>query len=317
MPKQTDERLLVGFDSSDDAAVFQISEDTALIQTLDFFPTMVADPYLFGQIAATNALSDVYAMGGEPVTAMNIVAFPENGDMQVLAEILRGGAEKVKEAQCTLAGGHSIDDAQPKYGLSVTGLVHPDRIIMNDTTQLGDVLIATKPLGIGIITTAYSVEETDQESYDTAIQWMTTLNKESAEVMRQYDVSSATDITGFGLLGHLEEMLKDRYSAVVYADKIPYISEAYRCAQEFLTTAGGQKNRNFLDGKVKFNHDDYAMEELLFDPQTSGGLLISIPAEQADAMMAEFNKREIVAAIIGEVVEREEYAIRVESSESK
>lgn len=316
LPKQYDERLLVGFDSSDDAAVFKISEDVALIQTLDFFPSMVEDPYMFGQIAAANALSDVYAMGGEPITAMNIVAFPEEGDMTILADIMRGGAEKVKEAGCILAGGHSIDDPIPKYGLSVTGTVHPDNIIMNNTTCEGDMLIATKPLGNGIITTAYSVGETTKEVYNKSVRWMSELNKYAAEVMNRYPVSSATDITGFGLLGHLEEMLHQDISAVLFADQILYVDEAYHFASEFITTAGGQKNRNYLESKVRFNIDDYAMEEILLDPQTSGGLLMSIDAKYVDAMMKEFNEQGIAASVIGEVTARTDIAITVEENKN-
>lgn len=272
---------------------------------------MVEDPYQFGQIAATNALSDVYAMGGKPITAMNILAYPEEGDKETLAQIIRGGASKVKEADCVLAGGHSIDDPIPKYGLSVTGIVHPDRIIKNNSTREGDIIIMTKPIGSGIITTAYSVEETDREAYDEAVKWMTTLNKYAAEIMVKYDVSSATDITGFGLLGHLDEMLTDELSAHLYADQVIYIEDAYRCAKEFITTAGGQKNRNFLAGKVEFAIDDYAMEELLLDPQTSGGLLMAVNPEDAEAMIQELEENQVDCAIIGEIVPRSDCPIIV------
>ncbi|MGY3765502.1 selenide, water dikinase SelD [Vagococcus vulneris] len=305
LPKRHDDRLLVGFESTDDAAIIKLNDEQVMIQTLDFFPTMVNDPYLFGKIAATNALSDVYAMGGTVLSALNIVAFPEEKDLNILKEILRGGAEKVIEAGGILAGGHSIHDHSVKYGLSVTGLAHPDDILMNNAGQIGDHLILTKPLGVGIITTGYSVGEIDQSAFDEAVYNMETLNKYAMEIIRSYPINSCTDVTGFGLLGHLHEMLHDEYSAVIHSDRLPYITAAYQGAKEFILTAGGQRNRNYLTPFVDFKQNDFAIEELLFDPQTSGGLLVSVPAQYAEKLTTELNKLDIKSADIGEIVARE------------
>lgn len=313
LPKNDDPRLLVGFDSTDDAGVIKISDDMALIQTLDFFPTMVNDPYLFGQIAATNALSDVYAMGGDVLSAMNIVCFPEELDLAILAEILRGGAEKVAEAGAILVGGHSIHDSTPKYGLSVTGTVHPNKILKNNQSQVGDLLVLTKPLGVGIITTAYSVAETTEIAFQKAVDSMTMLNKEAAEHIRRRVVHGCTDVTGFGLLGHLVEMMNEQCSAVLTVSDLPYIDEAYDCAKEFLITAGGQRNRNYLSDQIKFENDDFAIEEILFDPQTSGGLLVSLPVAEAEMLIAELARAGLEGAIIGRVVERREKTIYIEA----
>lgn len=313
LPKNQDPRLLVGFDSTDDAGVVKISEEQALIQTLDFFPTMVNDPYLFGQIAATNALSDVYAMGGDVLTAMNIVCFPEELELGILGEILRGGAEKVAEAGGILVGGHSIHDSTPKYGLSVTGTVHPQKILKNNETQVGDVLVLTKPLGVGIITTAYSVAETTEEAFQKAVHSMTTLNKGASEQIRKHQVHGCTDVTGFGLLGHLVEMMNEQCSAVLSVSQLPYIEEAYGCAEELLITAGGQRNRNYLSEQVAFNNVTFAMEEILFDPQTSGGLLVSLPQSEADRLLGELTAAGLDGWIVGEVVERQEKTVYIEA----
>ncbi|WP_314059314.1 selenide, water dikinase SelD [uncultured Vagococcus sp.] len=315
LPKNEDPRLLVGFDSTDDAGVIKISEEMALIQTLDFFPTMVSDPYLFGQIAATNALSDVYAMGGDVLSAMNIVCFPEEMDLGILGEILRGGSEKVAEAGAILVGGHSIHDAAPKYGLSVTGTVHPQKILRNNGAQVGDVLVLTKPLGVGIITTAFSVAETTEEAFQKAVKSMTTLNKKAADYIRQRAVHGCTDVTGFGLLGHLVEMMNEKCSAVLTVSQVPYIEEAYECAKELLVTAGGQRNRNYLSEQIAFQCEDFALEEILFDPQTSGGLLVSLPADEADYLIKEMALGGLEGTIIGEVIERQEKTVYVKEEE--
>ncbi|WP_370520026.1 selenide, water dikinase SelD [Gemella sp. GH3] len=306
LPKKEDENLIVGYESSDDAAVYKISEDKAIIQTLDFFTTMINDPYLFGQIAATNALSDVYAMGGEVISALNIVAFPEKMNMEILHQILKGGSEKVHEAGGVLAGGHSIHDETPKYGLSVTGIIHPEKILMNNNCQLGDILIVTKPLGVSIINSAHMLKECSEETFEKCVRQMTTLNKYAADVMREYPVSSCTDITGFGFLGHLVEMLDGKYSAEIYSKDIPMLPEAYKCANNFIITAGGQLNRNYLQDKIDFQVNDFALEEILFDPQTSGGLLISIPEKYGLEMLDKLNKLEIKSSIVGKVVNRQE-----------
>lgn len=305
LPKSHHENLLVGFDSADDAAVIKINDEVALIQTLDFFPTMVTDPYLFGQIAATNALSDVYAMGGEVLSALNIVAFPEEKDLTILKEILRGGAEKVQEAGAILAGGHSIHDHSVKYGLAVTGTAHPNKIYQNNTPKVGDHLILTKPLGVGIITTGYTVGEVTDEAFKEATDNMTTLNKYAMTILKKYPITSCTDVTGFGLAGHLHEMLAGRFSAVIDHQMIPYIKDAYRAAKEFILTAGGQRNRNYLSPYLDFQISDFAIEELLFDPQTSGGLLVSIPAENVEAALAELKNEGVYAKDFGIVTEKQ------------
>lgn len=311
LPKTSSDRLLVGFDTADDAAVLKINDETAIIQTLDFFPTMVADPYLFGKIAAANALSDVYAMGGEVISAMNIVCFPEEKNLNILGEILKGGAEKVKEAGGVLVGGHSIHDSTPKYGLSVTGLVHPDRILKNNSCQEGDTLILTKPIGVGIISTAYSVGEVTQDAFEEAVDAMTTLNKYAADIIKNYPVNACTDVTGFGLIGHLSEMLNHQYSATLTFSSIPYISAAYDCAREFLITAGGQRNRNQFEQYVNNQTCDFAVEELLYDPQTSGGLLISVPTEVAQNLLKDLINANVQASVVGIVTSNHPMSITI------
>lgn len=303
-PKKSD-RLLVGYNSEDDAAVYKIDDDTAIIQTLDFFPSMVTDPYLFGEIAATNALSDVFAMGGDVVTCLNIVCFPEDANMKVLEKILQGGAAKVKEAGGILAGGHSIHDHRPKYGLSVMGKVNPDKILRNDQVKDGDVLILTKPLGVGIVIPAYNAHQIGEDAYQQAVTSMTTLNKYAADIMRQFPVDSCTDVTGFGLAGHLTEMLHGEYQAKLTAENIPIIPDAYQAAGDFLTSAGGQRNRDFLGDRIDFTFDDFALQEILFDPQTSGGLLIAVQPQYVDAMMDKLAKLPTKPAVIGKVSKKD------------
>lgn len=311
LPRPTDPNLLVGFDSSDDAAVYRLTDDIAFVQTLDFFPPMVEDPYTFGQIAATNALSDVYAMGGEVKTALNIVCFPETMDLNILGKILQGGSEKVMEAGGSLAGGHSINDTDVKYGLSVTGIVHPDRIFRNNTCQAGDLLILTKPLGVGIVCTADRIGESSEEAMGKAIRSMTTLNKYAAEIFRKYDVHACTDITGFGFLGHLMEMVGDKFGAEIDSIEVPYIREAVHYANEFYITAAGQKNRNHLGDRVLFKDVPFAMEEILFDPQTSGGLLVSLSSENARAAIAEIEALGLPCGIVGRITGSEDKRIIV------
>lgn len=303
--------LLVGYDSKDDAAVYKISEDTAFVQTLDFFPPMVDDPYIFGKIAATNALSDIYAMGGEVKTALNIVCFPEKMDLNILGEIMRGGAEKVIEAGGTLAGGHSIADTDVKYGLSVTGIVHPDKIYTNNGARPGDALILTKRLGVGIICTANRVGEASAEAMEAVIESMTTLNKYAAECCKTFEIHACTDVTGFSFLGHLHEMIDGQNSCHIYANQIPIFEEALRHADEFLLTAAGQRNRNFTSPYVRFENIPFAMEEILFDPQTSGGLLIALAKEDAPALLEQLQETGAPARIVGEVTEKADIEILV------
>ena len=312
IPKKYDENLLIGFESSDDASVYKLTDDIAMVQTLDFFPPMVDDPYTFGKIAAANALSDIYAMGGEVKTALNIVCFPEQMDLNILGDIIQGGSEKVEEAGGVLSGGHSIMDQDVKYGLSVTGIINPNKIYQNNGCKVGDKLILTKPLGVGIISTANRVGEASKEAMDKAIESMCTLNKYAAEIIRKYDVHACTDVTGFSLLGHLNEMVAGDCSAIIESTKVPYIKEARQYADEFLLTAAAQRNRNFLQDKVFFNIDDFAMEEILFDPQTSGGLLIAVNPEDVEEIMKELETLSLPCGVIGEVINQKQHKIIVE-----
>ncbi|MDY5211894.1 MAG: selenide, water dikinase SelD [Intestinibacter sp.] len=311
IPKKHDDNLLIGFESSDDASVYKLTDDIAMVQTLDFFPPMVDDPYTFGKIAAANALSDIYAMGGEVKTALNIVCFPEQMDLNILGDIIQGGSEKVEEAGGVLSGGHSIMDQDVKYGLSVTGIINPNKIYQNNGCRVGDKLILTKPLGVGIVSTANRVGEASKEAMDKAIESMCTLNKYAAEIIRKYDVHACTDVTGFSLLGHLNEMVAGECSAVIDSTKVPYIKEARQYADEFLLTAAAQRNRNFLQDKVLFNIDDFAMEEILFDPQTSGGLLVAVGPEDVEDIMKELDNLSLPCGVIGEVVNEKQHKIIV------
>ena len=308
---EQDPNLLVGYDSRDDAAVYQVTENLALVQTVDFFPPMVDDPYTFGQIAAANALSDVYAMGGEVKTALNLVCFPENMDLNVLGEILRGGAEKVAEAGGTLAGGHSIADTGVKYGLSVTGLVDPHHLYTNDAGQPGDKLILTKALGVGLLCTANRVGEAAPEHLAGAIASMTTLNKTAAEISRKYTVHAATDVTGFSFLGHLHEMMGGKLSCIIDAKAVPVLPGAEQAADDCLYTAAGQRNRNHTGPFVRFENVPFAMEEVLFDPQTSGGLLLAVAPAEAQALEAELQAAGLPARIVGEIRPKAEPEITV------
>lgn len=306
-----DKNLIIGYDSRDDAAVYRISDDVAIVQTLDFFPPMLDDPYVFGKIAAANALSDVYAMGGDVRTALNIVCFPEDMDLNVLGEIMRGGSEKVQEAGGTLAGGHSIADDSVKYGLSVTGVVHPERIYPNNHGQPGDVLILTKKLGTGIICTANRIGEASRAAMEEAVASMTALNRRASEICRGFDIHACTDVTGFGFLGHLHEMMDGRHSCEIYADRVPVMQEALHYADEFFLTAAGQKNRNYLENHVRFDGIPFAMEEVLLDPQTSGGLLIAVPSGQAAGLLAELQKEGLAAEAAGIIREKTSVEISV------
>lgn len=313
LPKgEKDRNLLVGYDSHDDAAVYQVSEHLAIVQTLDFFPPMVENPYIFGEIAAANALSDVYAMGGEVKTALNIVCFPEKMDLNILGRIMQGGAAKVQEAGGILAGGHSIMDSSVKYGLSVMGTVDPAGMLANNTGREGDVLILTKKLGVGLVCCAGRVGEASDRAMEEAISSMTTLNKAAAEILRRYAVHACTDVTGFGLLGHLHEMLDGRLSARIDADRIPYIPEAWDYADAFLLTAAAQRNRNHVGKDVSFESGiPFAMEEILFDPQTSGGLLAAVKREDADPLLSDLRAAGLPAEAIGELLGKRENEITV------
>lgn len=314
LPKFEDPNLLVGIETSDDGAIYKVSDEIALIQTLDFFTPVVDDPYTFGQVAAANALSDIYAMGGEPKTALNIVAWPNCVNPKFLGEILRGGADKVKEAGAVLAGGHSIQDDEPKYGLSVTGFVHPDKIFTNCGARAGDVLILTKPLGTGIVNTAVKADLASKEAEEEVIRVMTTLNQKAKRIIEKYQVHSCTDVTGFGLAGHSVEMAQGSGMTLeIHMDQVPVQSEALEYAKMGLIPAGAYRNRDFMEDKIDLGDVEEAMLDLFFDPQTSGGLLFSVEPEAGEQIIREFEAAGMATAygIIGKVTERKDKSVRL------
>lgn len=293
----------MGRETSDDAGVYRLSPDTALVQTVDFITPVVNDPYDFGRIAAANSLSDVYAMGGRPLTAMNVVCFPvKSMDKSVLREILRGGLDKIHEAGAALVGGHSVEDPEIKYGLSVTGIVHPDRVLTNAGVRSGDALILTKPLGTGIVATAIKAGLASNGARVRAIETMATLNKKAAEAMAAYPVNACTDVTGFGLLGHVLEMAQGSKAAIsLITGNIPLLPEILDLVQMGLLPAGSFANRNFCSNLVRFREAiDPLLLDILADAQTSGGLLISLPEKSALALLDDLRDKGVGdAAIIG------------------
>lgn len=314
LPVHRDERLLVGYDKSDDASVYQISEELALVQTVDFFPPIADDPYLFGQIAAANALSDVYAMGGEPKLAMNVMCTSKELSREAVHDILRGGYEKVYEAGAIITGGHTIEAPEPKYGLSVTGFVHPKRVLTNAGAREGDVLILTKPLGIGIITTAAKAELVDEVLMERIYRQMATLNRAARDVMVDFDVHGCTDVTGFGLLGHSVEMAQGSGVTLhVETTKVLYHKEAYELAEMGFIPAGAYRNRDFAQAHVRVQGDvTLAMQDILYDPQTSGGLLLSVTEKDAQALLARLKSVLPDVAQIGYVTKAGEMAVVLE-----
>jgi len=311
----TNENLLVGIETHDDAGIYKISDDLALIQTTDFFPPMVSDPYEFGAIAAANALSDVYAMGGEVLTAMNLVMFPASFPMEVLFEILKGGAEKIKESGGVSAGGHTITDDTPKYGLAVTGKVHPKKMITNSSAAEGDVLILTKPVGCGIILAGKRLGEVKDQTHKKVVQSMMQLNKAGAEIMQKYGVKSATDITGFGLLGHAMRMATEsKVTFKINANKIPLFEETLRLADMGCIPGACFRNQEYASENITFSEKlKYELKMILFDAQTSGGLFISAQAKSAEKMLKELIDAGYEhAGIIGEVVGKGERAVFID-----
>ena len=308
-----DKNLLVGFDSSDDAAVYRVSDDVAVVQTLDFFPPMLEDPYVFGQIAATNAVSDVYAMGGEVISALNIVCFPQDEDLNVLGEIMRGGSEKVVEAGAVLCGGHSINDRDVKYGLSVNGVVHPDRIYKNNGGQAGDVLILTKKLGVGIMNTANRVGAASKEAMAEAIASMTTLNKYAAAISKRYTVHACTDVTGFGLLGHTDEMAAGSGVTIrIYSQRLSLLPGALELAEMGIIPAGAYRNLDYVKPRLTVAESvQQARVDLICDPQTSGGLLIALPVEDAGALAAALREHCPDSAIVGTVLPQTDHTLEI------
>ena len=279
MKAPRDENVLAGFDDFEDAGVYRLTEELAMVQTVDFLTPVVNDPYLFGQIAAANALSDVYAMGAIPRTALNIVGFsPKHYDMAVLKEIIKGGIAKMKEAGVSLIGGHSVDDVEIKYGLSVTGIVHPGKIIRNKGARTGDLLVLTKPVGTGVIVTAAKERSADEDALARAVEVMAGLNDKASRIMKQAGAHAATDVTGFGLVGHLSEMIAESIGVELYLDKIPFLPDAVRLRASGVTSGGLQRNRDFYGPRLDRSGQDVRVD-LLFDPQTSGGLLFAISAD--------------------------------------
>lgn len=310
-----DANLLVGYDKSDDASVYRVSDELAIVQTTDFFPPIVDDPFMYGQIAATNALSDVYAMGGEPKLALNIMCIPEKMDKATVQEILRGGYAKAYEAGAIITGGHTIHGAEPIYGLAVTGFVKPENVWTNSGAQPGDVLLLTKPLGVGILTTAAKAGLVEQELLDKLYVQMSTLNKYAHDVLVNYSVYACTDVTGFALLGHSLEMAQGSGVTVhLKAQAVPYYEEAYEMADMGFIPAGAYRNRDFAEAGVRVVGEvARALQDIFYDPQTSGGLLCAVPAAEAEACLAELRAVAPSTQIIGYVTEKLDSAIYLEA----
>jgi selenide,water dikinase len=315
LPRFDHPDVIVGTETNDDAGVFRLRDDLAIVNTVDFFTPIVDDPYVFGQVAAANALSDVYAMGGEPRTALNIVGFPKGKmDIEVLGDILRGGADKAHEAGVVVIGGHSLIDAEIKYGMAVTGVIHPDRVIRNVGARDGDVLVLTKPLGTGIITTAIKRQAATARSMEAAIASMSTLNRDASTIMREFTVHACSDITGFGLLGHGQEMASGSgVTLELEATSLPVLPDALRLAEEGHVTGGCRRNREYLQDKIAIEPSVGAGHvEVAFDPQTSGGLLIAVPGGEAAALVERLHAGGIAAAtIVGRAVPKQEVWVRL------
>ena len=315
LARQHDENLLVGFDTADDAAVYRLNDDLALVQTVDFFTPIVDDPYIFGQIAAVNSLSDVYAMGGEPMNALAIVCFPEAGDLEVLGEMLAGGLSKMQEAGCIVAGGHSVRDPEMKLGYSVTGRVHPKKFWANAKARVGDALILTKPIGTGVISTAIKRGEAKKEWIDGAMASMTRLNRRAVEVIHQggFEVHAATDITGFGVIGHAREMaLGSKTSIRIESKLIELLRGALECVQGGFIPGGLKTNREFAESCVAYERGiPEDLKTLLYDPQTAGGLLLSVPGRIVKGLIAAMEVAGVPAVRMGEVLPKGEKLIEV------
>lgn len=316
LPKIKNSKVLIGYNSIDDAGVYKLSKDLALVQTVDFFPPVVDDPYDFGSIAAANALSDIYAMGGKPLSALNIVGYPKKlMPLSTLEEILKGGADKAKEAGVSIIGGHTLKTEEPIYGLAVNGTIHPKKIVSNAGAKPGDLLILTKPLGSGIITTAIKLGKVPQKVVREVIKVMSELNKAASEVMLRFEVKACTDITGYGFLGHLYEMTTaSKMGAKVYLSQIPILEYAWKLAEQKLVPGGTISNRNFMEGKVFWGKDICEEAKLvLCDAQTSGGLLISVSRNKAQKLLNSLRKRGVkISAFVGEIIKDKRCRIKVE-----
>ena len=304
----SDPRLIVGYDKSDDASVYVLDDNTALIQTTDFFPPIVDEPYLYGKIAATNALSDVYAMGGEPKLALNILCAAEGMADETIREILRGGYDAAYDAGAIITGGHTIKGAEPIYGLAVSGFVHPEKVLTNSNARPGDVLILTKPLGVGIITTGAKADMVEKVVMDRIYAQMATLNKAARDIMVKFSVHSCTDVTGFGLMGHSFEMAQGSNCTIhICVDNVPYHTEALELASMGFIPAGAYRNREYAEAGVSLcGNISRTLQDILYDPQTSGGLLFAIPAEESQACLTELKRSIPDASIIGYVSEKED-----------
>ena len=310
----TDPRLIVGYDKSDDASVYVIDDNTALVQTTDFFPPIVDDPFLYGQIAAANALSDVYAMGGEPKLALNIMCLSESMGKETVQEILRGGYDKAYEAGAIITGGHTIQGAEPIYGLAVSGFVHPKKVLTNSGARPGDKLILTKPLGIGILTTSAKADMVDREVLDRIYNQMAALNKAARDIMVKYHVHSCTDVTVFALMGHSFEIAQGSGCTIhIQSQNVPFHSEAYELAEMGFIPAGAYRNREYAEAGVKnISNVSRALQDIFYDPQTSGGLMIALDAKEAEQCLDEMRKVIPQAAIIGYVTEKMDAYIYLE-----
>ncbi len=317
LARQHDPNVLIGFDTADDAGVYQLTPELALVQTVDFFTPIVDDPFLFGAIAATNSLSDIYAMGGRPISSLAMVCFPEDGDISLLEEMLAGGLSKMTEAHCTVIGGHSVRDPEIKLGYAVTGTIHPQEILANSGAKPGDRLLSTKAIGTGVISTAIKRGQADLKWISGAVASMTTLNKAASEVVTSptdaFQVHGMTDVTGFGLLGHAREMaLGSKVSLRIYASRVPLLDGALDCVRAGFIPGGLKANRGFIEGCVRF--DDAVPEEvraLLYDPQTAGGLLISVAEADAARLVAALRNAGVPAVDIGEAIEKQKPLISV------
>ena len=300
LPKYPNKDILIGFDSSDDACVYRVSDDVAIVQTVDFFPPMVDDPYLFGQIAAANAISDVYAMGGKPIFALNLLCFPNCLDLEVAGEILAGGADKAAEAMCTIAGGHSITDNEPKYGMCVTGTVHPQKVLANNSPRQGDAVVITKALGTGILTTAFKGEFIGEEDLKPATDAMRQLNRYAAEAAEGLRVHACTDITGFGVAGHLCEMMEGSgMTAQIAAQKLPILPRAMEMAGYGMVPGGAYRNRDHFAAKLDLSGVSQGYGDIMVDPQTSGGLMFSVDERDAEELLRRLKDAGVTAAQVG------------------
>ena len=309
LPPQNNENVIVGFENSDDAGVFRLNNEVALVQTLDFFTPVADDPQIYGQIAAINSLNDIYAMGGTPLTALSIVCYPQKGDWDILGEILLGGQKALNNENVVILGGHSVDDAEIKFGYSITGIIEPNKVITNADSKKGDVLILTKPIGTGVISTGVKFEKASEAAKEAALKIMTTSARDASKVMQKYGANACTDITGFGLLGHAFEMAKaSKVTFQIESDKVSLLPEVLDLIEQKMLTRGDKNNRDYVGETVKISEKvSKEMQSALFDPQTAGGLLISVKEEMAETYLEEIEN----AKIIGRVKEYSGFLIEV------